>query len=233
MVFGVVVLIAVLAWQQAVLVGVRREVEDLRRSLARALEEMAALRATPLGTRGLDTRAVAMRSLPSVFTLQAGSSTGSGFVVRSAAGSSLLLTNAHVVRGAERRAVEVRKGDALYPGRVIASDPQLDIAVVEVRAALRALPIHLGPVLPGDPVVVIGSPLGLEGSVTTGVVSRVEPDVLQISAPVNPGNSGGPVLNAEGRVVGVASAKLVGVAIEGIGIAVRMGAVCERFRVCE
>jgi len=84
-------------------------------------------------------------------------------------------------------------------------------------------------------VVVVGAPLGLEDSVTTGVVSAYRPDdaegaTIQFDAPINPGNSGGPVVNASNQVVGIATAKAKDA--EGIGLAIPVKTACTTFAVC-
>ncbi len=84
----------------------------------------------------------------------------------------------------------------------------------------------------GDPVLAIGSPLGLAGSASSGIVSDVRPGPLQFSAPVSPGNSGGPVVDRRGHVLGVATAKLVGNGAEGLSFAVPVDAVCAALEVC-
>jgi putative serine protease PepD len=84
-------------------------------------------------------------------------------------------------------------------------------------------------------VVVVGAPLGLDDSVTTGVISAYRPDdadgpTIQFDAPINPGNSGGPIVNASERVVGVATAKAKDA--EGIGLAIPIKVACDTFDVC-
>ena len=137
---------------------------------------------------------------------------GSGFVV----GPELVATCYHVVsRGVS---AQVKTADKIsYPVTgVVAVDKERDLAVLRVKR-LDLAPLALGDagaVKPGERVTVIGSALGLEGSVADGVVSqlRVFPpfgDVVQVSCPVSPGNSGGPLLNEEGQVIGVVSFSLV------------------------
>jgi serine protease Do len=82
----------------------------------------------------------------------------------------------------------------------------------------------------GDPVVVIGTPYGLEASATTGVISRIERDAIQTDAAANPGNSGGPMLDREGRVIGVVSYRIR--ASQGVNFAVPIRDVCRRLIDC-
>ena len=150
------------------------------------------------------------------FGPQADTSLGSGFVVDK---DGYIVTNYHVIEGATE--VEVNfSGDDRVPARVIGSDPSTDLAVLKVDAQARALtPLPLGnsdAVHVGDAVVAIGNPFGLERSVTAGIVSALQRDitapngytidkVIQIDAPINHGNSGGPLLNSRGEVIGVNS----------------------------
>jgi S1-C subfamily serine protease len=141
---------------------------------------------------------------------------GSGFVIDK---SGRIVTNYHVIEGAQE--VEVNfSGDDRVPARVVGSDPSTDLAVLEIDAQARALtPLPLGnsdAVRVGDSVVAIGNPFGLERTVTAGIVSALQREivapngytidkVIQTDAPINDGNSGGPLLNAEGEVIGVNS----------------------------
>jgi S1-C subfamily serine protease len=142
---------------------------------------------------------------------------GSGFVIDKA---GHVVTNYHVVAGA--RAVEVSfSNNESLKARVVGTDPSTDVAVLQVDAHSRALtPLNLGNsdgVHVGDSVVAIGNPFGLERTVTTGIVSalqRVIPapsrnysidHVIQTDAALNKGNSGGPLLDASGNVIGVNS----------------------------
>jgi len=141
---------------------------------------------------------------------------GSGFVV---SGDGRIVTNEHVVEGASSITVKLWNGKT-YTARVVESDPSLDLAVLKVDAPDSALqPLTLADsrdVQVGDAVVAIGSPFGLSETVTSGIVSAVHRQItatngatitnaIQTDAAINHGNSGGPLLNAEGRVIGVNS----------------------------
>jgi S1-C subfamily serine protease len=139
---------------------------------------------------------------------------GSGFVIDKA---GHIVTNYHVIEGA--REVQVNfSGDDRMDAKVVGSDPSSDIAVLQIDAQARALtPLPLGDsdtVRVGDAVIAIGNPFSLERTVTAGIVSALQrritaPDgfaideVIQTDAAINRGNSGGPLLNADGRVIGV------------------------------
>jgi S1-C subfamily serine protease len=141
---------------------------------------------------------------------------GSGFVIDKA---GHIITNYHVIQGA--RSVEVSfSNNESMKARIVGADPSTDVAVLQVKAHSRALtPLELGDsdtVHVGDAVVAIGNPFGLERTVTAGIVSalqRVIPapnsysidHVIQTDAPINKGNSGGPLLDARGKVIGVNS----------------------------
>ena len=150
------------------------------------------------------------------FGPQSASSLGSGFVVDR---DGYIVTNYHVIEDAQE--IEVNfSGDDRVPAKVVGSDPSTDLAVLKIDAHSRALtPLPLGnseAVRVGDAVVAIGNPFGLERSVTAGIVSALQRNitapngytidkVIQIDAPINRGNSGGPLLNASGEVIGVNS----------------------------
>ncbi|HWB55917.1 MAG TPA: trypsin-like peptidase domain-containing protein [Gaiellaceae bacterium] len=145
-----------------------------------------------------------------------GTALGSGFVVDKA---GHVVTNYHVIEGADQ--VEVNfSGEDNIPARVVGADPSTDLAVLEIDAQARALtPLPLGnsdAIRVGDAVVAIGNPFGLERTVTAGIVSALQrqiqapngytiDEVVQTDAPINQGNSGGPLLNAKGEVIGVNS----------------------------
>jgi S1-C subfamily serine protease len=146
-----------------------------------------------------------------------GTATGSGFVI-DAAGH--VLTNNHVVEGANRIQVKLGASDTTYKATVVGTDPATDLALLEVDAPADQLhPLTLGKsseMEVGDPVVAIGNPFGLDRTVTSGIVSALQrqiqapngfsiSNVIQTDAAINPGNSGGPLINAEGEVIGINS----------------------------
>jgi S1-C subfamily serine protease len=148
------------------------------------------------------------------FGAQESRSSGSGFVIDKA---GRIVTNYHVVEDATEVQVSF-SGEDNVDARVIGVDPSTDIAVLQIDAQARALvTLPLGDsdgVRVGDAVVAIGNPFGLERSVTAGIVSALQreitaPDgfaideVIQTDAAINRGNSGGPLLNADGQVIGV------------------------------
>jgi S1-C subfamily serine protease len=146
-----------------------------------------------------------------------GTATGSGFVVDT---EGHILTNNHVVEGADEITVKLGESDTARSAEVVGTDPSSDLALLKVDAPSSELhPLRLGnssQVEVGDPVVAIGNPFGLDRTVTSGIVSALQrqiqaPDgfsisnVIQTDAAINPGNSGGPLIDAEGEVIGINS----------------------------
>lgn len=178
----------------------------------------------------LDPTAIVADAQGSVFTLVAGGWQGSAFVISSDDTSSRLVTNFHVVRSLWTkglRAVVIRNGDASFNGSIVDVRPEVDLAFVEVPGSLPALEAASGSPDVGEPIVVLGSPFGYGGSVSTGVVSALRTRYVQFSAPISPGSSGGPVLDADGHVIGVAAAKVEGRGAEGLSFAVPIWRVCQ------
>ena len=144
---------------------------------------------------------------------QTGEATGSGFVVDS---RGYIVTNAHVVDGASDIKVKIGDGKALA-ATLVGKDDSTDIALLKVDAGSKLKPLALGDserVEVGDPTYAIGNPYGLDRTLTTGVVSALQrqiqapngytiDDVIQTDAALNPGNSGGPLLDGDGDVIGV------------------------------
>jgi S1-C subfamily serine protease len=159
---------------------------------------------------------------------------GSGFVI-SGTNSDYVVTNFHVVDGVVNSTVTFWNGDA-YPAGIVGTDAYSDLAVLSVQAPSSALhPLEFASsssLAVGMPVVAIGNPFGLSGSITFGIISQLGrtiqyqstsgtftiPDAIQFSAPINPGNSGGPLLNMYGTVVGITSADVSG--SQGVGFAI-------------
>jgi putative serine protease PepD len=158
--------------------------------------------------------AAARTILPSVVQVRASRGSGSGFVLDD---RGHVVTNHHVVEGATDVQLQLSNG-RLVDAEVVGSDPAQDVAVL--RTTARGLsPASLGSssvLRIGEQVLAIGSPLGLSGTVTSGIVSATQrradigdrgaQDVIQTDASINPGNSGGPLVDLRGRVVGVNTA---------------------------
>ena len=174
------------------------------------------------------------RVRPSVFIVRAGPSQGTAFVVRSVSGRSLLITNFHVVAPvwlSGGRTVQLRQDDRSRAGRILRVDRRRDLAVVAVEDELVALPVGSPPEV-GDRVVIVGAPFGLESTVGDGIVSAIRARFIQFSAPISPGDSGAPLLDARGEVVAIAARKIVVEGAEGLGFAIPISSVCSSFVDC-
>lgn len=147
---------------------------------------------------------------PAVVTISTGRGAGSGSIVSP---EGLILTNEHVIREARGGQVAVRMTNGrTYTGRVIAVDSRNDLALVRLSTSDRFPTLSLADssgIQVGQQVYAIGSPFGLSGTFTTGILSRIGPNGdLQTDAALNPGNSGGPLLNSRGELIGVNKAIL-------------------------
>lgn len=171
---------------------------------------------------------VAAALSPSVVQIETNAGLGSGVIYR----GGYIITAAHVVADARQITVRLADGTQLE-GRVTGADANSDVAVVQVDATdLPAAPMALGvPVETGQMAIAIGSPWGLEGSVTAGVVSTVRRTVtgqdglprtmIQTDTPINPGNSGGALADRQGRVIGINDAIFsTSGGSEGVGFAI-------------
>ncbi len=154
--------------------------------------------------------------------------TGSGFIINT---DGQILTNAHVVEGADKVSVILKDGRT-FEGKVLGSDSVTDVAVVKIKADKLPM-VELGDsdsLKPGEWAIAIGNPLGLDNTVTTGIVSATGrsssqvgvPDkrvqFIQTDAAINPGNSGGPLLSASGQVIGMNTAIIQGA--QGLGFSI-------------
>ncbi|MBK8294691.1 MAG: trypsin-like peptidase domain-containing protein [Solirubrobacterales bacterium] len=146
-----------------------------------------------------------------------GTATGSGFLIDK---DGHMVTNNHVVEGAEKLTVTLGDSDTSYDAEVVGTDPSTDLALLKVDAPSDIMePLAIGDsgdAKVGDPVIAIGNPFGLDRTVTTGIVSALQREissatdysisnVIQTDAAINPGNSGGPLINTDGEVIGVNS----------------------------
>ena len=140
---------------------------------------------------------------------------GSGFIIKS---DGIVVTNNHVVKDAKSVTVTLDGGQTL-PAKILGTDPRTDIAVLKIDAGHKLPYIQLGnsnDVKPGEWVVAMGNPFGLGGTVTAGIVSAVSRDIgdgpydefIQTDAPINQGNSGGPLFTQQGKVIGMNTAIL-------------------------
>jgi S1-C subfamily serine protease len=190
---------------------------------------------------GMDSMKVAADGLPSVFEVDAGDYLGTGWgVSHPAEGGTDLITNFHVIAevyNQGKRSVDIDHKAERFTATVKRINKTQDLALLHVSQVFPVLAVDKS-AQPGEPVVVLGEPLGLEDTVTVGVISalhRTVPELgnrtfIQFDAAINPGNSGGPVVNAQEQVVGVASDKLVDA--EGLGLAIPIATACQYLQTC-
>lgn len=169
-----------------------------------------------LGQTNLTTTQIAKRVAQSVVVIQGktdrGERLGSGFIISK---DGKVVTNLHVIRDLKSATVQLANGEIFDSISILATDERRDLAIVHVAGFdLPALELgNSNAVKVGEPVVIVGSPRGLQGTVTAGVLSSVRDSgggfkVLQTDASVNPGNSGGPLVNGKGEAIGVIAFKL-------------------------
>ncbi|MFD9626284.1 S1C family serine protease [Peribacillus muralis] len=171
--------------------------------------------------------------------------TGSGVVYKKDGGKAYIVTNNHVIEGANELEVTLSDGTKL-PAKLQGSDPWTDLAVIVVKGDKIKTIAEFGKsekLKPGEPVIAIGNPLGLQfsGSITQGIISGLErtievdinedgqvdwnAEVIQTDAAINPGNSGGALVNMSGQVIGINSMKIAENAVEGIGLSIPIDSV--------
>jgi putative serine protease PepD len=232
----VVLLIGVSGWEAWRLEQVDRRLDSTSTRQAATLHAQND-RVTKELSEVFDPQSVSSNVLPSVFRVRAGNFTGTAFSIGDKApdGQSNLLTNFHVVQSVFDKGVRkvfLERGQTELGATIVKIDRRKDLALLRASKKIAGLPVAAATVKPGQPVVVAGAPLGLDDTVTSGVISAWRPDdqdgaVIQTDAPINPGNSGGPVVNAHDEVVGVATAKARDA--EGIGLAVPIKTACDTF----
>ncbi|MFD0770321.1 S1C family serine protease [Bacillus sp. CGMCC 1.60114] len=169
---------------------------------------------------------------------EAEAGSGSGVIYKKVGDKALIVTNNHVVDGANKLEVKLSNGTNV-PAKLVGKDPWLDLAVVEIDGKNINKVATLGDsdkIRAGESAIAIGNPLGFDGSVTEGIISSKDreipvdingdnrPDwqaqVIQTDAAINPGNSGGALFNQNGEVIGINSSKIAQQAVEGIGFAI-------------
>ena len=183
---------------------------------------------TSISGDSVDVTAIASLATPSVVSINevvpVGSGTGSGWIYKSTSNTTYIVTNNHVVAdfatSGGTLTVEMNNGDQ-YPATIVGRDSNYDLAVIKInKGNLPELSIgDSSKLVIGDPVVAIGSPLGLASTVTSGIVSSLNRPVttgstgaesyvnaIQTDAAINPGNSGGALLDGNGKIVGINSA---------------------------
>jgi len=187
-----------------------------------------------------DPAAIAARIQSSVYTVEAGDELGSAWAVATDHVTTKFVTNYHVIAsawesGSKQVTVYQEQGNPL-DGVIDSALPDVDLALIDVKADIAPLKASKETPRAGEAVLVIGSPLGLGGSVTTGSVSALRSEgginFIQFSAPISPGNSGGPLVNSAGEVIGITEAKAIAFGAEGIAIAIPVNQICIHFQIC-
>ena len=180
-----------------------------------------------IGATGANVKSIAQLVSASVVSIKVtttlGSGSGSGSIYKSTSSLSYVITNNHVIESAATTGkieVELNNGD-IYPASIVGRNSEYDLAVISIKKGnLPEIPIgDSSSIAIGDAVVAFGSPLGLSGTVTSGIISALNRpvttgssnaesfmDAIQTDAAINPGNSGGPLVDSQGRAVGVNSA---------------------------
>jgi S1-C subfamily serine protease len=198
-------------------------------------------RAGAIEGRSMDPQAVAKDVLTSVFLVQAGENVGTAFALgQDDSGGTNLITNYHVVGDLYAdggRSTSLVRGDTRFTASITKVDPDADLALLRADQDLPGLTPASVKAEPGQPVVVVGAPLGLESTVTAGIVSALRDDpadgpLLQFDAAASPGNSGGPVINAQREVVGVTVSGISGDRVQSINFAIPISVVCESLSIC-
>jgi len=183
--------------------------------------------AIDIGATGANVKSIAQLVSPSVVSIEvtstAGNGTGSGSIYKSNQSLSYIITNNHVIENAATTGtieVELNNGE-LLPATIVGRNSDYDLAVISIKKGnLPEIPRgNSSSISIGDPVIAFGSPLGLSGTVTSGIISALNRpvttgatsaesymDAIQTDAAINPGNSGGPLVDSQGRAIGVNSA---------------------------
>jgi S1-C subfamily serine protease len=178
--------------------------------------------------RELDTAKVVAAVKDAVFTIYTDQAQGTAFgVFPTGDGGTWLATNSHVVKevAGSNGTVRLVQGGRSWAGEVTSWDDRRDVALIRVQDTLPTLSVGSQPSV-GDQVLAYGSPFGLPDTVTKGIVSAVRGDYIQTDAQLNHGNSGGPLLNTDGKVLGITTFDLEGGG-SGLGVAVGMPLFCK------
>ena len=224
--------------EQSKLLQVINALQTENQNLRNLLSSSAKVNYTLLG---IDPVAIYQKANRSVVTIQGIQQSptgpaeiiGSGFVIEYQ-NKFYIVTNYHVVQNIINGSVTFSDGNS-YQLNIVGTDPYSDLAIVNISAPINEfVPLTVvssSDVKVGEPVVAIGNPFGLSGSITLGIVSQLGrtiteslagnfpiADVIQFSAPVNPGNSGGPLINSNGSVIGITTAIVGG--SQGVGFAI-------------
>jgi putative serine protease PepD len=187
--------------------------------------------------KNLDAASVAQSVLPSVFKITVPNGSATAFAIGTSTNGTDLLTNYHVVQAMwnqGQRTATIDHDNLRFPVTVVRVDPDNDVALLHSNEKFPRIAVATGTVAAGTPVVALGAPQGFEQSVSGGVVSSLRTDVpgqagkklIQFDAAVNPGNSGGPLVNAQKQVIGIVEESFSG---EGLHFAIPISVACTSF----
>jgi S1-C subfamily serine protease len=220
--------------------ALQSQLRSVERNLTAARLQNSALNAKVRGVNRRELRAkvarttLAARVRKSVFTVTASLDEGTAWVAWVKGPNSYLLTANHVVVFSVARnelKVRIHEGKRVWEGKIVKTDEGNDLALIvvpqRIAPPLWQRPFYEPPLV-GDELLLAGSPLGYEGSITSGVVGRVASDEIQTDAAAYPGISGGPAVDAEGQVVGVVSSG----EDENLNFLVPIKQACVRLRHC-
>jgi S1-C subfamily serine protease len=183
----------------------------------------------------LPTEQLVGQVVPSIVQIRTPAGRGTGFLLNA---PGLILTNQHVVGSALSVKVDLYDGST-HTGRVLRRDANTDAALVRLEGDIpevAGLPLcYTNAIRVGEPVVAIGNPLSLSNTVTRGIVSGFRRNqsrqMIQMDAAVNPGNSGGPLFNQHGAVIGIVTQKITTEGVEGLGFALPISEVLQKLNV--
>jgi S1-C subfamily serine protease len=219
------------AWQSAV-ADLREDVDALEQASTRLSSAVSSTQQR-VQSANAGLAPLAARALKSVFTVETDAGLGAGFAAWTEDGVIYVISANHVVANARSPFVTVSRKGGSWNGEIVGTDTRNDLALIRVSGQPQgANPLWQEPAenrpQQGDQLLLIGSPYGLDGTVTTGVVSRVTHKTIQTDAAANPGNSGGPAIDRDGRVVGV----LVSGGGQNLNFAVPIARACLKLRRC-
>lgn len=183
-------------------------------------------------------KSVLAKAEPFVYQVSCGSKVGTGFgfsITMSAAATAkgykgMVITNQHVISGCEAQSVKVTQNGRSLGGYVWAWDNENDLATIMTIGTVSTVKVATSRPSRGDAVFALGSPYGLEGSISSGIVSNFYSDFIVTDAAVDPGNSGGPLLNASGELVGINTWHMV--SSQGNNFAILPGVICRDVLIC-
>lgn len=207
-------------------------------SLATRMKSVEGVTSQPVQTTYALAKSVLAKAEPFVYQVSCGSKVGTGFgfsITMSAEATAkgykgMVITNQHVISGCEAQSVKVTQNGRSLGGYVWAWDKENDLATIMTIGTVSTVKVATSKPSRGDAVFALGSPYGLEGSISSGIVSNFYSDFIVTDAAVDPGNSGGPLLNASGELVGINTWHMV--SSQGNNFAILPGVICRDILIC-